>query len=165
MSSVFQRWQAYVYFSNTDVSDTNYNTAGEVLKSVLDTATIPYKTLNINQVGYTFTPTNELANDIGGRPYNRNRGFVDSWNLQLTPYYFDQTVNNYYTVQEVTSDMSDITKYRHLWLYFVNLDELQTMVVNTKAVKVVFDTWSESINTASGTRTATISFRRKYRID
>lgn len=165
MSSVFTRWQAYVYFSNTDVNDTNYNTAGEVLKSVLDTATIPYKTLYISQVGYTFTPTNEIANDIGGRPYNRNRGFVDSWNLQLTPYYFDQTVNNYFTVQEVTTDVSDITKYRHLWLYFVNLDELQTMVVNTKAVKVVFDTWSESINTASGTRTATLSFRRKYRID
>jgi len=165
MSSVFQRWQAYVYFSNTDVNDINYNTAGEVLKSVLDTATIQYKTLYISQVGYTFTPTNEIANDIGGRPYNRNRGFVDSWNLQLTPYYFDQTVNNYFTVQEVTTDVSDITKYRHLWLYFVNLDELQTMVVNTKAVKVVFDTGSESINTASGTRTATLSFRRKYRID
>lgn len=165
MSSVFQRWSAYVYFSNTDVNETNYNTAGEVLKSVLDAATIQYKTLYINQVGYQFTPTNELASDISGRPYSRNRGFVDGWNLQITPYYFDQTVNNYFTVQEVTTDVSDITKYRHLWLYFVNLDELQTMVVNTKAVKVVFDTWSEAINTSSGTRTATLSFRRKYRID
>ena len=165
MSSVFQRWQAYVYYSNTDITDTNYNAAGEVLKSVLDGLSLPYKTFNISQVGYQFTPTNELANDIGGRPYNKNRGFVDAWNLQFTPYYFDQNVNSYFTVQEVTTDVSDITKYRHLWLYFVNLDELQTMVVNNKAVKVVFDTWSEAINPATGTRTATLSFRRKYRID
>lgn len=163
MSSIFTRWQVYVYFSNTDVSLVSYDTQGQVLKSTLDTALIQYKTINVSQIGYQFTPTNEIATDIGGRPYSRNRGFIDGWNLVLTPYYFD--TGNYYTIQEVTTDMSDITKYRHLWLYFANNDELQTMVTNTKAVKVVFDTWNESLNNSAGTRTATLSLRRKFRID
>ena len=163
MSLVFTRWQALLYYSNTDVEDVNYNASGEVLKSILDSAAILNITINISKVGYQFSPTNELAQDIGGRPYSRNRGFVDSWNMTLTPYYFEDS-GNYASVLSIT-DIAVAINYRHLWLHFLSIPEESTLVTSTKAVKVVFNNWSETINNASGSRTADLSFRRKYRVD
>lgn len=62
MSLAYTRWQAFLYYSDTDVS--GYDSLGQVLKSVLDGALIPYVTINISQSGYQFTPTNEMAQDF-----------------------------------------------------------------------------------------------------
>lgn len=160
MSLAYTRWQAFLYYSDTDVA--GYDSSGAVLKSVLDAATIPYVTLNISQSGWQFTPTNETAQDISGRPYNKKRGWTDGWTLQLTPYYFEPT--EYFTVADI-ADIAVAIKKRHLWLHFVNVPELSCLVDKTKAVKVVFESFSETLNNASGTRTAEIKFQRKYRAD
>lgn len=164
MSLVFTRWQALLYYSNTDVADVNYNSLGEVDKTVLDTASFGFVTINISKVGYQFSPTHELAQDIGGKPYSKNRGFVDSWNLTLTPYYFADT-GSYASVLSVSSDVASSIKYRHLWLYILGVQQESSLITDDKAVKVVFNAWSESINNATASRTAELSFRRKYRVD
>lgn len=160
MSLAYTRWQAFLYYSDTDVS--GYNSLGEVLKSVLDSATVPFVTLNISQSGYQFTPTNEIAQDISGRPYNKKRGFTDGWTLSLTPYFFDSA--EYFTIAD-SIDIAKAIKKRHLWLYFSGIDPLSTIVDSSKAVKVVFESFSETLNNASGSRTAEIKFQRKYRAD
>ena len=164
MSLIFTRWQAFLYYSNTDVSSGSYNIAGEVNKSVLDGLTLSYATLNISQVGYQVTPTNELAVDISGRPYNKKRGFTDTWTLQLTPYYFTDT-GSYASVLSVSSDIATSLQYRHLWLYFNGVDQESTLVTNNKAVKVVYESFTEVINNESASRTATLKFQRKFRVD
>ena len=162
MSLQYTRWQVLLYNSDTDVSLASYDTLGEVLKTTLDTATIPFVTLNISQTGWQFTPTNEVAQDISGRPYNKKRGWTDGWSIAMTPYYYDSGA--YFTVGD-SIDIAQAIKKRHLWLFFSGPDSLSTLVASTKAVKVVFESFSETLNNGSASRTAELKFQRKYRAD
>ena len=168
MSANYQRWLVRLYYSDTDVTSTLYNTYGELLRTDLTTASIPSTTFYVSQLGHQYNATHESAFDISGRPYSRNRGFTDSWNLVTTPYYFDSTGSKYQTLALVDNVMFAL-KYRHLWLAFTgqNLNQLTTGVLNndTSAVKVSFQEFSETINNASSSRTATMQFVRKFRFD
>lgn len=99
---------------------------------------------------------------ISGRPYNKKRGFTDGWTLSMTPYYFDSS--EYFTIAD-SIDIAKAIKKRHLWLHFSNVPPLSCIVEQNKAVKVVFESFSETLNNASGSRTAEIKFQRKYRFD
>jgi hypothetical protein len=160
MSAAYTRWSAYLYYSDTDVA--GYDSLGQVNKTTLDSALVPYVQLYITQSGYGFAPTNELALDISGRPYSKKRGFTDGWTLATTPYYYDSS--EYFTIADLTFVATAIKK-RHLWIYFEGPAPLATIVDANKAVKVVFESWSETLNNASGSRTAEIKFQRKYRAD
>lgn len=168
MSKNYERWLVRLYYSDTDVTSTLYNANGELLRTDLTTAAIPSTTFYVSQIGHQYTPTHESAFDISGRPYSRNRGFTDSWNLVTTPYYFDATGQKYQILALVDNVMFAL-KFRHLWLAFTgqNLNDLTTGVSNndTSAVKVSFQGFSETINNASSSRTATMQFIRKFRFD
>ena len=166
MSQIYQRWLANLHYSNDDVADVNYNVYGET-DILPDTAAS--QPIYISTVNYQFAPTHELAVDIGGKPYSRNRGFVDSWNLTTTPYYFDSAGTAYQTLN-LAKNINIALTYRHLWLSFSgqNLNTNTTGIIKSSGaakVKVVFNQFAETINNASSSRTATISFRRKYRFD
>lgn len=168
MSVYYERWLVRLYYSDTDVSSSLYNTKGEILRSDLPTPTISSTTFYVSQLGHQYNATHESAFDISGRPYSRNRGFTDGWNLITTPYYFDATGQKYQTLALVDNVMFAL-KFRHLWLSFTgqNLNPLTTGVGSndTKAVKVSFESFSETINNASSSRTATMQFIRKFRFD
>lgn len=166
MSQVYQRWLATLHYANEDVADVNYNSYGET-DLLPDTAAS--QPIYISTVNYQFTPTHELASDIGGKPYSRNRGFVDGWTLTTTPYYFDSTGTKYQTLA-LARNINIALTYRYLWLSFSgqNLNTSTTGIIKSSGVanvRVVFDSFSETINNASSSRIATVSFRRKYRFD
>ena len=165
--SNYLRWQVRVYYSNDDVNTALYNSAGEVLLTDLDGDGIPYNTFYVSQIGWTGTPTNELAKDIGGRPYSKNRGFIDAWNLSLTPYYFEDA-GNYESISGIYTNLSLISTRRHLWLHVPpsnGINVLSHGCPTTKAIKVAFETWSENINREFGTRSGQLKLARKFRID
>ena len=168
MSSVFERWKVTMYYSDTDVASNLYNSSGEIPITNLPSIDIPRFDFWVSTIQYQYTPTNELASDIGGRSYNRNRGFTDGWTLTLTPYLFDPTGQAYQTLAVVDNIMFAL-KFRYLWVAYTGdgLNALTTGVGDnaTKAVKVTFNSWSETVNTSTGTRTATLGLQRKYRFD
>jgi hypothetical protein len=165
--SNYLRWQVRVYYSNDDLLPAQYNAAGEALLTDLATDGIPYNTFYVSQIGWTGSPTNELATDITGRPYSKNRGFIDAWNLALTPYYFDPT-GAYESVSGIYTNLSLISTRRHLWFHVLpsnGLNVLSHGCPTTKAIKVTFEAWSESINPTAGTRSGNLKLARKFRID
>ena len=167
MSVNYLRWNASIWGAETDFLDTDYDADGQILRSKL-VAVAPAVTLYVSAINYQFTPTHELAVDIGGRPYSRNRGFTDSWNLVSTPYYFDPDGTQYADITNNSFLMSVISR-RHLWIAFdgQGLNNRTTGIANplTLAVKVAFVGTSETINNASATRIRNIQFQRKFRTD
>ena len=166
MSQNYQRWVAKLWYASEDTSSANYNSYGET-DILPDTAA--QQEIYISTVNYQYTPTHEIATDISGRPYSRNRGFVDGWTLTTTPYYFDSTGTKYQRLTLMNNVMYALT-FRHLWISFSgqNLNAITTGITRSSGaakVKVVFNSFAETINNASSSRTATISFRRKYRFD
>lgn len=168
MSTNYERWLVRLYYSDTDVASNLYNASGELLRTSLSSASIPSFTFYVSQIGHQYTPTHESAFDIGGRPYSRNRGFTDAWNLVTTPYYFDASGQKYQILAVIDNIMFAL-KYRHLWLSFTgqNLNDLTTSISNnnTSAVKVAFQNFSETINNSSSSRIANLQFIRKFRFD
>lgn len=166
MSQVYQRWLATLYYSNTDVLDTFYNTYGEIQIADLPVG-VASTPIYISTVNYQYTPTHEIASDIAGKPYSRNRGFIDGWTLTTTPYYFDSTGTAYQSLVLIDNVMFAL-KFKFLWIKFTgqNLNPITTGIVAPgRAVKVVFNSFTETINNASSTRTAIFQFQRKYRFD
>lgn len=166
MSVNYQRWLVKMWYSDTDVNTAFYNSQGELLRTDLGGKTST--TFYVSTLNHQYTATHESSTDINGRPYSRNRGFTDGWTLTVTPYYFDSTGQKYQTLAIIDNIMFGL-KYRHLWLQFdgQNLVDLTTGVSSnaTKAVKVIFTSFAETINNASSSRTATIQFQRKFRFD
>lgn len=166
MSQNYLRWKAELWSSDTDFLSTDYDVDGLILRSKL-VAVGPPLNIYISSPGYQFTATHEASVDIAGKPYSRNRGFYDTWNLQTTPYYWDPDGVQYEGIPFSSRLMLYIQR-RHLWLSFTG-DGLKNTTIGfnnvNRAVKVAFISHSESINNASGTRTATIRFQRKFRID
>jgi hypothetical protein len=165
--SNYTRWQVRIYYSNDDLLPAQYNGLGEVLLTDLDADGIAYNTFYVSQIGWTGTPTNELARDINGRPFNKNRGFVDSWNLSLTPYYFEDA-GNYESISGVFANLTLTTLRRHIWMHIPpsnGLSVLSHYCPTNKAIKVCFESWSENINPEFGTRTGQLKLARKFRID
>lgn len=154
-------WRCRIYTSNADTSSSNYSSNGEVSEttiSALDGAR--NWDFYCTRTGWHLNNAGELGTDISGRPFAVRRGWVDSWTITSVPYSYRDGDFDY---GNIATELPYIFSRKNVWVRFDGPDKTGFQISDSKLVKVLPSDFSEADNDAKGTRTFTLTLRRKFR--